>query len=337
MSEEMQLVIRPFRDVIRSRGLDFDASRTAQLSEETYESYRNDAMRLLAQVVSFADLSGKLLSDHANYEIVFPPEILDGKLGSTRGGLRTANIHGSDGTFIGQANLRELPSEFVASVNQLAIQIAMVEVLDRIATIDEKVTDLLAGQRSDRIADVLDGIGNYQQALSLSDPEERRHRLRHAIDKLNEGRSKLMLALQGDLTELDGMPTTLLESIFPKKDPRVAWNRADEMRRALQAVFVATDFLAFAYQELGQVDVIPVCFRQIEPVISAVRDRQDAINSWLPNEDFWRRLLPQLVERASVTCNQLRAISDRTMPVRIAISPDDVENLLERSNANLQR
>ena len=76
------------------------------------------------------------------------------------------------------ASLKEVTPDLLSSLNQLAIQQTLANIVRRLEVIDEKITDVLQGQINDRLAEVKSGIHIYEQAVVASDPDIRRELLR---------------------------------------------------------------------------------------------------------------------------------------------------------------
>ena len=77
----------------------------------------------------------------------------------------------------------EVTPDLLSSLNQLAIQQTLANIVRRLEVIDEKITDVLQGQINDRLAEVESGIHIYEQAVVASYPDIRRDLLRNAILK----------------------------------------------------------------------------------------------------------------------------------------------------------
>lgn len=201
MSNENSLIVESMFDLDTTQGPDQAIVKINQAFIKLYNERRQKVIHLLRQVPSVIGVIQKLADK--SYRVVIPPDVLkrleDGTVHWDRhaDGLLGAIIRDNEtGQIICQISLKEISPELLSSISQLAVQRTLAEILQRLEVIDQKITDVLQGQRNDRLAIVDSGVHLYQQAIVATDLENRRQLLLSAIEQLNEGRQRLIVTLR---------------------------------------------------------------------------------------------------------------------------------------------
>ena len=254
MPNKDSLVIQPSGEVI---------SHTAFQSDLIVfdEEKRQALIQKLRQVPAFVE-AVKKLTEGITYEAVFTPEGLErlkddsAKLINKGNGLLSSTIRDAKtGQVIEHTSLIEITPDVLSSLNQLAIQQTLADIVCRLEVIDEKITEVLQGQFNDRLADVESGIHIYEQAVVASDPD-RREFIREAIVKLNEGRDKLIK--NTDFSFIDKLPRTKMGMRFYTLKhgdiPKYVQSKAEPVWKAAHAIVKASRYLVLAYSALNQPD-----------------------------------------------------------------------------------
>ena len=151
------------------------------------------------------------------------------------------------GQIIDHVNLKEITPDLLSSLNQLATQQTLANIVHRLEAIDEKITDVLQGQVNDRLAEVESGIHIYEQAVVASDPDVRRELIVSAIQKLNIGRNKLIKST--DFSFIDKLPRTKLRMFFSLKGDihKYVQSKAESIWKEAHAIVKASRYLVMAY------------------------------------------------------------------------------------------
>jgi hypothetical protein len=138
-----------------------------------------------------------------SYRAVIPPEIqkglIDGSLEMVRkkgSGLFNGMIRRTDGRkiIVKQTEwVQEPPTpQMFANLQAMSVQAQVAAVTELLLELDKKLEAVLAGQHSDRIAQVKAGIAAYEQAFYSRDDALKKMQLANALQSLNEGRQRLM-------------------------------------------------------------------------------------------------------------------------------------------------
>ncbi len=191
MSNKDNLIIQPSDEIISHTALPLDV---IVFSEEK----RQKVIQIMRQIPAFLE-GVKKLSEGKTYQAYFPPEVLEQiKNGSVRLDKKDNGLFGAlirdveTGHVTNHVSLKEVTPDSLSSLNQLATQQTLADIVQRLEVIDEKITDILQGQVNDRLAEIESGIHIYEQAEVASDSDVRRELIVSAIQKLNDGRNKLI-------------------------------------------------------------------------------------------------------------------------------------------------
>jgi len=337
MSDENGLIVEPTLDLDATQGADQAIVEMNQAFIQLYKERRQKVIHLLGQVPSVIEVVQKLAADKS-YRVVIPSDVLkrleegtahwdrraDGLLGVTIRESQTGHI-------IRQVSLEEISPQFLSSINQLAIQRTLSEIVQRLEIIDQKISVVLQGQRNDRLAIVEGGVDLYQQAIVATELENRRQLLLSAIQQLNEGRQRLMLTLETDVQFVDRLPHKpwqIILSSFFRDIPKYVESKARPVQEAFQAILRASYVLASAYEALGEPESLRVSLQPLKEVILKVGTKGEQIARWLPYdassppEELWHNSLLQLTDGIVHTDRQLESVNLKT--IEVAFTPDEI-------------
>ena len=212
MNDEGSLVIGPSLDLDTTQCSDQAITGLNRSWGKLYFGRRQKVIHLLRQVPSIIE-AVKSVQAGKSYRVVIPSEIRQWlNAGTARWSHRVDGLLGpvikdsETGKFICQLGLEEISPEILPAISQLAAQRTLVDIVQRLEVIDQKISDVLQGQRNDRLAITEAGIHLYQQAIAANSMETRRHLLVNAVQQLNEGRELLIGSLKTDVQFVDGLP-----------------------------------------------------------------------------------------------------------------------------------
>lgn len=324
MSDKYNLVIQPNGEIIAPTPL---GSEVIIFEEEK----RQKLIQILRQFPAILE-AAKKLSEGKTYKAYIAPETLqrikDGsaKLINKENGLLSATIRDAkSGQIIDHADLMEVTPDLLSSLNQLAVQQTLANIIRRLEAIDEKITDVLQGQVNDRLAEVESGIHIYDQAMVASDPDTRRELLVSAIQKLNDGRNKLLKST--DLGFINKLPRTRLGMFFfPKRNiPDNVQSKADAVWKAAFAIVVASRYLVMAYSALNEPDSLRVSLEQVKNEVNGFRDKMEEIVRWLPPSENWRESLTFISQGILPNIRELDDIPQKNLVVEF--QPNEIAPL----------
>jgi hypothetical protein len=275
------------------------------------QARRRELLQLLGRLPSIAELA-KTLAQGKTYQAYIPAEILERfSFGTARFGVRhdtglfAANILDSDtGKIVQNVSLTEVPPDVLNLLNQLAMQQMLAEIGQRLEVMDEKISDLLHGQKTDRLADVESGIDLFEQAFAAADAETPSGRLISAIQSLNDGRNRL---LQGtDVDFIDSLPKTQLGMLFSRRNiPAYVLAKAEAALKTIHAIVKASQYLVRAYTLLDEPASLQVSLRQSEPELRHFAEKAGQIANWLSPTHAWRESFLEIAERSLPDAAQL--------------------------------
>ncbi|MCA9950455.1 MAG: hypothetical protein KDE48_12470 [Anaerolineales bacterium] len=313
MPNEDSIVIQPGSEIILHTAL---PSELMVFDEEK----RQKVIQVLRQIPAILD-GAKKLSEGKTYKAYIAPEILgrikDGsaKLAHRDNGLFGANILDVEtGKIIHNASLVEVTPDLLNSLNELATQQTLANIVHRLKVIDEKITDVLQGQFNDRLAEVESGIHHYEQALVASH-SLRRELMVSAIHDLNLGRNKLIKST--DFSFIDKLPRNRLRMLFSRNwdIPEYVQSKAEFVVKATHAIIEATHFLVMAYSNLNEPDSLRVSLEQVENEVKVFQDKTGEIVRWLSPMSNLHESLTTISQGVLPRINDLDEISQKSMVV----------------------
>jgi hypothetical protein len=328
MPNKDSLVIQPNGKVIAHTALQSDV---IVFDEEK----RQRSIQILRQIPAVLNVV-KTLSEGKTYKAYISPEVLkrikDGsaRLDNKDNGLFGALIRDVEtGHIANHVSLKEVTPDLLSSLNELATQQTLANVVRRLEVIDEKITYVLQGQINDRLAEVESGIHAYEQAVVASDPD-RRGLMVNAIRELNNGRNKLIKST--DFTFIDELPRSRLDMFFSRNRdiPKYVQLKAEIVWKAAHAIVKASRYLVLAYSDLNQPDSLRVSLNQVESEVKFIQDKIGEIVNWLPPTSNWRESLTTISQGVLLDIRDLDDIPQKTIvvefhPKEIA-PPEGVDN-----------
>ena len=285
------------------------------------EENRQKLIQILRQIPAISDVAKKLL-EGKTYQAYFPLDVLERlKDGSARLDKKDNGLFGAlirdveKGQITDHVSLKEITPDLLSSLNQLAIQQTLANIVRRLEVIDEKITDVLQGQFNDRIAEVKSGILSYKQAVAAHDPDTRRILLGNAIQTLNVGRSKLIEST--DFGFIEKLPRNRLGMFFSLNwdIPNHVQSKAKPIWKATHAIVEASHYLVLAYSALNEPDSLRVSLEQVESEVNVFQDKMGEIVNWLPPTSNWRESLMTISQGVLPNIRDLDDIPQKTLVV----------------------
>jgi hypothetical protein len=286
---------------------------------------------------SVLDLANKV-ADSGSYRAVISPEILKklekgiASWDKTADGFIGARIRDNEtGQIIAQVKLEEISANLLTSINQVAIQHTLAEIVQRLEMVDQKITSVLEGQRNDRLAMVESGINLYMQAIAAKNPDTRHQLLINAVDKLDEGRQKLILSLESDIEFVDKLPRTFWQMLrySPLRDvSEEVEAKAKPVQQSFQAVIRASYVLASAYETLGEINALQVSLQPLHDTVLKFGERGKQIarflpyNPVMPPEELWHSSILKLADGITQTNKRFEVID--SMAIEILFNSDEI-------------
>jgi hypothetical protein len=317
MPNKDYLVIQPSGEIISSTDLQ---SNSIIFDEEK----RQKVIQILRQIPTISDVAKKLLEGKTYRAIIAPEVWVRMKVGSARLDNRANDLFGplirdvETGQIIQHVSLKEVTPDLFSSLNQLATQQTLANIVQRLEVIDEKITNVLQGQFNDRLAEVKSGIQIYEQAIVASDPELRRELIVSAIQLLNDGRQKLLEST--DVSFIDKLPRNRFGMFFSKywlgnTIPEYVQSNAELVWKAAHAIIKASRYLVIAYSALDQPDSLRVSLEQVESEVKVFEDKIGEIVHWLPPTSNWRESLTAISQGILPNIRDLDDILQKTIVI----------------------
>ncbi len=330
MNEEKSLIISSTVDLDSVEVSDQTISKINQAFSRFYEEQREETIGLLRQLPSVIEVLDKLVTGK-RYQALVPPKVWKQmQAGTVKWDRYADRLFGAvirdveSGEIICHVKLQEVSPKLLSSIHQLAVQRTLVEIIQRLEVIDQKLTNVLQGQRNDRLAIIESGVDLYLQAMAATNAETRHHLLMSAIDKLNEGREKLTLSLKSEIQFIDRIPRSFWQMILysPFKDiSEEVEEKARPVQEAFQAILRASYVLASAYQALGEPKSLQVSLQPLKEMLIEVGTKGAEIARWLPYnasvppEELWHNSLLQLADDVTSTNRELEVTHTKAVEI----------------------
>jgi hypothetical protein len=316
--------------------LNLDVSRPLNRPfANNYEERRGEIIRYFQASPAMVNEVSKLAQGKI-YTAVITPEMAK-KLsdGTARFGKRasqlSANIHDESGKIISQVTLEEASHGIFALGVQLALHFTLAEILDALEHIDRKVTDILQGQRNDRLAKVDAGIDQYMQAMGTRDNTLRTQQLGHVISMLNEGRAALLRQLDTDSSRLNvpGRFWSIFWNCVPFGGRKLQY--LEDTIKAIQEEWIgilrSSYVLAMAYAICNEQNALRVSLKPLQESIRKYSELGESFSRQLPYDPANS---PEVVWKRSVglaeAITSKESLLDNTAPdnIQIEFKPEEV-------------
>ena len=314
MSNKDGLVIQQNGDVV--------SSATLQSGAIVFDGEkRQKVIQILRQIPAVLEVA-KNLSQGKTYQAYISPDVLkriqegSARFANRDNGLLGANILDVEtGRIIHNASLVEIAPELLNSLSELATQQTLANIVNRLKVIDEKITDVLQGQLNDRLAEIESGIHVYEQAVVVSDADIRRELMISSIQKLNDGRDKLLKST--DLSFIDKLPKNRWDMFFSLNwdIPKHVQSKSESVWKAAHAIIKASRYLVIAYSALNQPDSLRVSLEQVESEVTTFQDKMGEIVNWLPPTSDWRESFTAISQGLLPNVHDLDEISQKAIIV----------------------
>ncbi|MFT5193053.1 MAG: hypothetical protein ACI9EW_002292 [Cellvibrionaceae bacterium] len=197
----------------------------------------------------------------------------------------------------------------------MATQQTLADIVHRLEVIDEKITDVLQGQFNDRLAEVESGIQTYEQAIVASNSDVRRELMVGAIQKLNDGRNKLIKST--DFSFVEKLPRNKVGMFFSRilDIPEYVQLKAEHVCQATHAIVESSRYLVLAYSDLNEPDSLRVSLEQAENDVKVFQDKVGEIVHWLSPTSIWRESLTIISRDVLPNIQDLDGILQKTIVV----------------------
>lgn len=289
------------------------------------EEKRQKVIQIMRQIPAFLD-GMKKLSEGKTYQAYFPPEVLErirngsAILDKKDNGLFGVLIRDVEtGHVTNQVSLKEVTPDSLSSLNQLATQQTLANIVQRLEVIDEKITDVLQGQLNDRLAEVESGIHLYEQAIAASDPDRREIIRNSVIPILTTGRNKLIIST--DFSFIDKLPRNRLAMFLnPNWDiSKHVQSKAEPVLKAFHAIVEASRYLVLAYSALNQPDSLRASLEQVESKVRVFQDKMGKMVNMLPPTSNWHESLIAISQGVLPNIRDLDDIPQKTIVVEFQL------------------
>jgi hypothetical protein len=282
-----------------------------------FKSSRRAVFRALRQLPAVVD-AARQLDAKTLYIIEWPQDAIDALKGGHGVWKEAADqsfeaaIRAKDGgRFIKHLRLREAGGKGIdlTSLNNIAVQASLAEIIGRLEELGTKVDAVLLGQSSDRRAQVEAGEHIYLQALHCQQLANREHLLRQAVGPLTVGRSQLIQSIETQSSIL--RPPTGGAPLWGDTPTQKLQAAFGELRTDLQATMAATQTLTLIHEELREPEAAREALRQLTAGFLESAPRLRQLARYVPysikqdHEQTWLRVQEHIMPAAEATLHRM--------------------------------
>ena len=184
----------------KSPDVDLSTVSTGFHSKSFLEN-RSAVLRELRCISGIPEIIGTLNQDTI-YKLVSTPE--GGKLFKDSAG----NIKGvfyKDGKILKHARFKTVRPSLVKAATTVGSQILLISIAMQLDRIEKGISRILDEFHNDRIAEILSGVNQFEQAMMVQDRERQSRMIEHAIQTLNSGIEKTVRSLK---IQIEDAPNT---------------------------------------------------------------------------------------------------------------------------------
>jgi septation ring formation regulator EzrA len=219
----------------------------------------------------------------------------------------------------------------MSSLNQMAIQSALADIAERLEIIEQKIDDVLQGQRDDR-AGLVDSAENlYIMASAASEAENRRLLLANAVAQLSEARGQMIRSLESSINSVSKIPIDkwkIIVSSLRKDIPKDVQRKSEILEATSREVLRASCLMALSCGQLGETVSLRESWQPLERLMPQIREVQAKVARWLPNQP--NALPDKLSTLVSATDEVVQAgkqlESGTVRPLEIELRLDELTN-----------
>lgn len=164
-----------------------------------------------------------------------------------------------NGKFVEQVRLnpKQMTPDLVSSLNNLAMQQQLGEVIERLEAINENLHSIEQGQRDDRIALSFSAKQKFIEALALDNNDVKRIALLEAANTANNARFQLMESMKSDIKQ-----------ILSTKNAQNRKRLLGSIRHSFSHINLATGIASAAYNALVEYRAMAVTLKGYQAFIN---------------------------------------------------------------------
>lgn len=156
-----------------------------------------------------------------------------------------------DGKIIQHAKLKAIGPSIVKAASAIGSQILLVSIAIQLNSIEKGVKQLLVGLHDDRIAEIISGVKQFEQAMLVLDDTKRSHIILNAIQTLNTGLEKTIRELKKQIAETPGTDESYSDN-WLKSKVKVAEEKMTLAEESFYAILLGIKTLSECYATLNE-------------------------------------------------------------------------------------
>jgi hypothetical protein len=249
---------------------------------EYYKKNKIQFLRQIKKVPAFLNVI-KELNNEDLYKLVIPPEYLK-KLNDGSSFLKQAENGNYYPTIVNSLTkkyekhieIQKVDKNLIGSLDKLAVQQVLSEIMVQLDVINEKISRVLKGQQNDRIGLANSANQQFIEAMNINDTSLKSMLLVNVIKTANDAREQLIQNFKDDINFLKNVPNpdeevkVFLGQIRHKSFKSDIEQRIFELYRCYESINLTSGILIYTYFELGQKQNITISLNPYKNLMTSI-------------------------------------------------------------------
>ena len=156
-----------------------------------------------------------------------------------------------NGKILQHAEFKAVSSSLIKAATAIGSQILLVSIAIQLNSIEKSVKQILIGLHDDRVAEIISGVKQFEQAMLIQDNDKRSHVILNAIQTLNTGLEKTIRSLKKQIAEAPGNNENFFDN-WGKSKVKVAEEKMTLAEESFFASLLGIKTLSECYATLNE-------------------------------------------------------------------------------------
>jgi hypothetical protein len=276
----------------KSPDVDLSTVSTDFYSKSFLEN-RSAVLRELRCISGIPEIISALDQDTI-YKLVSIPE--GGKLFKDSAG----NIKGvfyKDGKILEHARFKAVSPSLVKAATTIGSQILLISIAMQLDRIEKRISRILGEFHNDRIGEILSGVNQFEEAMTVQDRERQSRMIEHAIQTLNSGIQKTVRSLKVQIEDAPNAKTGFWDN-WLKKETTIAKEKFELAEESFRFCILGIKTLSECYATINEANAAAASLSKNLSILkssgietAAQKARLIKANGNKYSEEIWRSFL----------------------------------------------
>jgi hypothetical protein len=171
------------------------------------------------------------LNQETVYKLVSAPK---GAKMYTKAG-KVKGVFYRDGKIVEHARFKAIRPSLVKAATAVGSQVLLISIAIQLDKIEKKIERIISEFHNDRIAEIISGVQQFEQAMWVKDTERQSRMIEHAAQTLNTGLEKTLRSLKLEIEALPDTRISFWDNWFGSKTE----DAEKRMQQALESFFAS--------------------------------------------------------------------------------------------------